>query len=139
MFLTSLIENKPISLIIFDIDHFKNINDTYGHQIGDIVIQKTSEIIKNNIRKNDIACRYGGEEFVIFLYDCDIDDGYDIAEKIRQKVENQELKIENKTIKYTISAGISNKGNNIEEMIKNADEMLYKAKEKRNSIVIKND
>ena len=135
MFLTSLRENKPITIIMFDIDHFKKINDNYGHQIGDVVIQKTSEILKTNIRKNDIACRYGGEEFVIFLYDCNIDDGYDIAEKIRQKVESQELHIEDKTIKYTISAGVSNKGNSIEEMIKNADEMLYKAKETRNCVV----
>jgi len=135
MFLTSLRENKPITIIMFDIDHFKKINDNYGHQIGDVVIQKTSEILKTNIRKNDIACRYGGEEFVIFLYDCNIDDGYDIAEKIRQKVESQELHIEDKTIKYTISAGVSNKGKSIEEMIKNADEMLYKAKETRNCVV----
>ena len=135
MFLTSLRENKEITIIMFDIDHFKNINDTYGHQIGDIVIQKTSEVLKNNIRKNDIACRYGGEEFVIFLYDCNIENGYKIAEKIRKTIENQTLQIENQTIKYTISAGVSQKGNNIEEIIKNADENLYKAKETRNKVV----
>ena len=139
MFLTSLRENKEITIIMFDIDHFKNINDTYGHQVGDIVIQKTSEILKNNIRKNDIACRYGGEEFVLFLYNCNIENGYKIAEKIRTFIENQTLQIANQTIKYTISAGVSQKGNNIEEIIKNTDKNLYKAKETRNKVVKDNN
>lgn len=137
MFLTAKRENKPISILMFDIDHFKNLNDRYGHQTGDLVIQKTAQILQNNIRKNDIACRYGGEEFVIFLYDCDLNFARLIGEKIRKTIENLTLiDNENREIRYTISVGISNKGETLEEVIKHSDEMLYKAKETRNRVIV---
>ena len=136
MFAMAKRENKPISVLMFDIDHFKKINDTYGHQTGDLVIQKTAEILQNNIRKNDIACRYGGEEFVIFLYDCDLKFARLVGEKIRRTIEqNTIIDNSNQKINYTISAGISNKGENLENIIKHSDEMLYKAKETRNRVV----
>jgi diguanylate cyclase (GGDEF)-like protein len=137
MFLTAKRENKPISILMFDIDHFKNLNDRYGHQTGDLAIQKTAQILQNNIRKNDIACRYGGEEFVIFLYDCDLNFARLIGEKIRKTIENLTLiDNENREIRYTISVGISNKGETLEEVIKHSDEMLYKAKETRNRVIV---
>jgi diguanylate cyclase (GGDEF)-like protein len=137
MFLTAKRENKPISILMFDIDHFKNLNDRYGHQTGDLAIQKTAQILQNNIRKNDIACRYGGEEFVIFLYDCDLNFARLIGEKIRKTIENLTLiDNENREIRYTISVGISNKGETLEKVIKHSDEMLYKAKETRNRVIV---
>jgi len=137
MFAMAKREDKPISILMFDIDHFKKINDTYGHQTGDLVIQKTAEILQNNIRKNDIACRYGGEEFVIFLYDCDLNFAKLIAEKIRREIEKLTIiDNSNQKITYTISAGISNKGENLENIIKHSDDMLYKAKETRNRVVV---
>jgi len=136
MFLTSKREEKEISILMCDIDHFKKINDTYGHQTGDIIIKKVASILAQNIRKNDIAARYGGEEFVILLYDCPIKFANLIGEKIRKTIESLEIKENNTTIKFTISIGISNKGNSLEDIIKDADKMLYKAKETRNKVVI---
>ena len=137
MFLTSLRDKKEISILMCDIDHFKKINDTYGHQTGDLIIQKTANILQNSIRKNDLVARYGGEEFVILLYDCPIKFSLLVAEKIRKTIENTIIiDDENNKINYTISIGISNKGSNLEEMIKNSDDMLYKAKENRNKVVV---
>jgi diguanylate cyclase (GGDEF)-like protein len=135
MYLTALRNNKKISLIMCDIDHFKKINDTYGHNIGDIVIKNTAQILEKNIRKNDVVARFGGEEFIVFLYDCNIENGAKIAEKIRKTIEN--IKIKN--IKYTISLGVSSKGNTLEEIIHNADENLYKAKKTRNKVISDKD
>ena len=136
MYLTALRNNKPISILMCDIDHFKKINDTYGHQLGDIVIQDTAKILQKNVRRNDVIARYGGEEFVLFLYNCDLKNAYKVGEKIRKSVENH--LVEN-SIKYTISIGISNKGNNIDEIIQNADKMLYKAKETRNCVKVESE
>lgn len=130
-------ENKEISILMCDIDHFKKINDTYGHQTGDLIIKNVAKVLMNSIRKNDVAARYGGEEFVILLYDCPIKFSRLIGEKIRKTIENLEIIDENNAkIKFTISIGISNKGSSLEDMIKHADEMLYKAKETRNKVVV---
>ena len=137
MYQTSKRENKEISILMCDIDHFKKINDTYGHQTGDLIIKNVANVLINSIRKNDIAARYGGEEFVILLYDCPIKFSLLVGEKIRKTIENLEVIDENnEKIKFTISIGISNRGDNLEDMIKHADEMLYKAKETRNKVVI---
>jgi diguanylate cyclase (GGDEF)-like protein len=133
IYLTSLRNEKPISVLMCDIDHFKNINDTYGHQVGDIVIKNTATILKAKVRKNDLVARYGGEEFVLLLYNCDIKNAYKVGEKIRSCIEKIVI---NQDIKYTISIGVSNKGLTLEEMIKNSDDMLYKAKKTRNSVVV---
>ena len=131
LFLTSLRNNRPVAILMCDIDHFKKINDTYGHQIGDSVIQKTAEILQTNIRKNDIVARYGGEEFVLFLYNCSVENGIKVGEKIRKKIRNNRIG----SIHYTISIGVSSKGNNVEELLKNADDNLYKAKKTRDKVV----
>ena len=137
MYQTSKRENKEISILMCDIDHFKKVNDTYGHQTGDLIIKNVAKVLINSIRKNDVAARYGGEEFVILLYDCPIKFSRLIGEKIRKTIENLEIIDENNAkIKFTISIGISNKGSSLEDMIKHADEMLYKAKETRNKVVV---
>lgn len=120
---------KPISLIIFDIDFFKKINDRYGHNAGDYVLKKISEIIKNNIRKADYIVRWGGEEFLLLLPETDIDGAKKLAEKLRAVVENFSFKdIGN----VTISLGVTQMktGENLDQAIKRADEALYMAKNK---------
>lgn len=117
------------SFIMIDIDDFKNINDTYGHQKGDEVLSKISSLIKKNIRKMDIAFRYGGEELCVIFPDTNKDDTFQIAEKIRLAI-FEEYK---DNMKITISIGISTNENiydkqDEEDIIKKADELLYKAK-----------
>ncbi|MFK2821417.1 GGDEF domain-containing protein [Arcobacter sp. YIC-80] len=117
------------SFIMIDIDDFKNINDTYGHQKGDEILSKISSLIKKNIRKMDIAFRYGGEELCVIFPDTNKDDTFQIAEKIRLAI-FEEYK---DNMKITISIGISSNENiydkqDEEDIIKKADELLYKAK-----------
>lgn len=119
--------NCSLSLIMLDTDNFKNVNDNYGHDIGDYVLVKMCEIIKKNIRKCDIFARLGGEEFVIITPNTDINGARNIGEKIRKVVE--EYNFENiETI--TISLGVSEyfKGDSLDTLYKRADIALYKAK-----------
>ena len=95
------------SLIIFDIDHFKKVNDTYGHMAGDEVIRQTAKVLRDGIRDTDIAGRYGGEEFVLILVDTKPQDALILAERLRKKIEALTVVYEDMEIKYTVSMGIS--------------------------------
>ena len=95
------------SLIIFDIDHFKKVNDTYGHMAGDEVIRQTAKVLREGIRDTDIAGRYGGEEFVLILVDTEPDSAFILAERLRKKIEALTVIYEDMEIKYTVSMGIS--------------------------------
>jgi diguanylate cyclase len=114
-----------------DVDHFKHFNDTYGHQLGDLVLKDVANTLKSSVRSSDIAARYGGEEMVLLLRSASLKDGLNIAEKIRKAVENYELKDRNSSYKVTISLGVSifKATDNADGVIKRADEALYKAKE----------
>ena len=116
-------------MIMFDIDFFKDINDTYGHDIGDEVLIELCELTKHYVRKADIFARWGGEEFVILLKGCTLEQGYNLAEIIRQKIETHIFT--NKKIKLTCSFGVSEAilSDSIESFTKKADLMLYSAKE----------
>lgn len=116
---------KEFYLILFDIDNFKNVNDTYGHSFGDEVITKIAQTTKNNLDKKSKLFRYGGEEFVVVLEIKDKDEAIKLAENIRSSVE--EIKFKN-DIKVTISVGISKDKNTIEATFETADNNLYKAK-----------
>ncbi len=119
------------SIIMVDIDFFKKINDTYGHQVGDKVLKEIATFLKNNIRKNDFVIRYGGEEFLIYLPFTTKKQAFLIIHKIKEL-----LKESKKVVPYTFSAGIANEGETLAEMIKMADSRLYEAKkEGRNKIV----
>lgn len=125
----SKINNYRFSLIMADIDKFKNINDIFGHQKGDEILSKVAQIIQNNIRNTDIVGRYGGEEFIIILHDTEGNEGLKVAEKIRKEVENANLI--SKDYPVTISLGVSNypqHGQFKDELIENADKALYHAK-----------
>ncbi len=133
-------EKYPVSIIMLDIDKFKNINDTYGHDVGDTVIISLAKELINSCRKSDVACRYGGEEFVILFPNTSQDGAKIVAENIRSSLENLSLDIQDKTIHFTASIGVSSLFDdeiNIEKALKRADEALYKAKESgRNKVCV---
>jgi len=127
-------EKQDISMIMIDIDKFKTINDTFGHQIGDDVIISLADILQQNKRKSDIVCRFGGEEFVILLPNTSKDGARIVAEKIRKDVENFRLSLkDDNQLRFTISSGIAvvelDQNRAIELALKKADDALYKAKE----------
>lgn len=127
------------SMIIMDIDHFKKINDTYGHPVGDLVLKDISNIAKTFIRKEDTLCRIGGEEFAIILPHTNLQDAIELSERIRKNQENTLIKVNSDTnIKVTFSIGIStidSLDNSYEDMFLRADKALYKAKEQGRNIV----
>jgi diguanylate cyclase (GGDEF)-like protein len=125
---------NSLSLIMFDIDNFKKINDTYGHITGDKILQKTAIIIKKTLRDTDIAGRFGGDEFALILVQTDIDVGTQVAERIRAKIEQAQVPFkEERPISFTISLGIcqyNDKLKSVQEFIAKTDRALYMAKYK---------
>lgn len=126
-------ENFPVSLIFTDIDYFKHYNDLYGHQKGDEVLRKIGFILKSSVRSGDIVARYGGEEFAIILPHTSEADCLDVAERIRAEVEKSKFEGEENQPngQITISLGVStfpDKANNEIELVKSADDALYRAK-----------
>lgn len=123
---------NPIAFVMLDIDHFKSINDTYGHIVGDMVLKKMAFHLSEIARKSDIVGRYGGEEFSIILPNVDREDAYQICERLRKSIENLEFITEKGRFHITVSFGVyvKNKDEAIthEEMVKRADEALYRAK-----------
>jgi two-component system, cell cycle response regulator len=122
---------RELSLVMFDIDHFKKINDSYGHLAGDYVLKHLAQTVKTRIRREDCFARYGGEEFSIVLPEIDGLNAKPFAEKIRQLVEATEFKFENTSIPVTISMGVATldmDSTDPQALIKRADERLYEAK-----------
>lgn len=120
-----------LALLMFDIDNFKQINDTYGHVCGDLVLQKVASIIKNSVRNTDLAARYGGEEFAAFISDADLETACKIAERIRLDVESMVVDYEGQTIRVTISIGIAeylHSGETVKQFIQRSDAALYNSK-----------
>jgi diguanylate cyclase (GGDEF)-like protein len=123
--------SEPLSILILDIDHFKEINDTYGHPVGDAVLKGVVDVIKKTIRNIDIPARYGGEEFAVILLGTGAHGALNMAERLRKAVMNRTFSAENQTFKVTVSIGIStrpNDGKRKEEIIEKADKALYHAK-----------
>jgi diguanylate cyclase (GGDEF)-like protein len=136
---------KPLSIIMTDIDHFKKINDNHGHQIGDLVIQLVAERLKKALRETDVSGRYGGEEFVALLPETSVRDAQAVAERVRESIENIGIDADGSLINITSSFGVSEydganyKHQTIEEVIDDADKALYKAKnDGRNRVVVFN-
>jgi diguanylate cyclase (GGDEF)-like protein len=122
--------NNKFSLLLFDIDNFKKINDIYGHLTGDAVIKHVTSLIALNIRESDIIGRFGGEEFVVILLESDIIGGASAGEKLRSVIENTPLILEGNSLNVTVSVGVSEHENGIDvdNVIEKADVALYKAK-----------
>jgi diguanylate cyclase len=124
--------HQESSLIIFDIDHFKKVNDSYGHPAGDEVIKCVAEITQKCIRKTDFAGRYGGEEYVILLPHTAVSAAEILAERIRKKIESQTISYENLSINITVSFGLSQYNDSLKSAtawIDSADKALYISKE----------
>ncbi len=131
LFSSSLRYKNKLSFLMIDIDHFKTVNDTYGHFMGDEVLKSLAHTLVSSIRNSDISGRFGGEEFCVILPHTDINNASIAAEKIRKNVEKETIKIDNQEISITISIGVSSMqgGDNIDTFIKRADDALYEAKE----------
>ncbi len=139
-YLTSCIKRKctPYSLLMLDIDNFKEINDQYGHQIGDRVLNYVTQKLRLSVRKSDLIGRYGGDEFVIILFDCTTDRSKKIAEEIRSNVSEGCRLDSGELIDVTVSIGVytSNICDDLDEVLGKADRALYQAKNQgRNRIV----
>ncbi len=122
----------PSCLAMIDIDHFKGVNDNYGHMVGDEVIRHLSALVKAHVRETDISGRYGGEEFSILLADTSLENANIFAERLRKEVEDSVVKYNDIEIKYTISIGIAEiceSINTYEAWIECADAALYRSKE----------
>ena len=131
-------EKRDIALVTLDIDNFKNINDNYGHDIGDICIIKLVKLLQNNLRSSDLVARFGGEEFVILLENISKENLKLLFEKIRINVQNNIIETNEYKISFTVSIGISyGMKNNIDDMIKDSDKAVYFCKNNgRNQIKI---
>jgi len=132
---------SPLSIIMMDIDHFKNVNDTYGHQKGDVILLDFASTMKKFCRSNDVAARYGGEEFVLVLPETKAKGAVYIAERIREEMASQTFEHKGKDFKVTVSCGIAEFDANLikspADLIKVADQALYKAKhEGRNRTIV---
>jgi len=124
--------DRILSVIMFDIDNFKKVNDTYGHHAGDIALKSVSSIVKNLIRECDYAFRIGGDEFVLLLPETDEELAYNLAERMRSEIEHQTLKVHGHQFSVTVSFGISQFRQNdtdIEIVTKRADKALYQIKQ----------
>jgi two-component system chemotaxis response regulator CheY len=136
-------ENTPFSLLLADIDYFKKINDTFGHQAGDLVLQKFSEQLSNSLRPYDFVGRYGGEEFVVCLPGADDLQARLVAERLRERVEEMRIPLANSAqpVQITASFGVAfsrlGPKETVDSITRQADEAMYRAKhEGRNRVCV---
>lgn len=133
---------KPFSLMLSDIDHFKRVNDTYGHQCGDYVLKRISAMLRASLREQDTQARWGGEEFLAFLPETDCSGAALLAERIRAAIEQEVFAYEGHQIRMTVTIGISDylPGKTIDTLINEADMALYEGKNSgRNRVVCATD
>ena len=135
----------PLSILLVDIDHFKTVNDTYGHQAGDLVLSYLGKLVLNAVRTSDIAARYGGEELLVIAPNTPILPAGALAERLRQHIESHELVLtsessKRQSIHITVSIGVaisSQRIDDIRKLVQEADEALYRAKQEgRNRVIV---
>jgi diguanylate cyclase (GGDEF)-like protein len=123
---------QPLSLIMLDIDHFKSVNDTYGHPAGDTLLRTLAEVVQRQIRAEDVACRYGGEEFAIILPNSPLDSARRCAERIREELRSLTVEHKGQSLgRITLSLGVASfpeHGPTAEALVQAADAALYQAK-----------
>jgi diguanylate cyclase (GGDEF)-like protein len=131
--------DRPLALMMFDIDHFKRCNDTFGHRAGDHVLRQVAELVRDRSRKVDVVARYGGEEFAVILPEIDLHGAAKFAETIREMVEQTRFVFEGRHIPLTVSVGVAELEPHIanaDDLIQTADGRLYRAKQSgRNRVV----
>ncbi|MBG59655.1 MAG: GGDEF domain-containing protein [Halobacteriovoraceae bacterium] len=129
----SKLTGSPLSLIIFDLDHFKHLNDNYGHDAGDYVLKEKAQLLRDNgIRKQDVFARYGGEEFVVLLPNTNLKQAFEIAERLRKLVESHEFIYDGQRLPVTASIGVADYRQGVNtgtDLFKRADSAVYKSKE----------
>ena len=127
------IKNKqPLSCLIIDIDYFKAINDTYGHDIGDKVIQAIAKLMHENVRTGDFIGRMGGEEFAVLMPNTDMQSAYQISDRLRENIAKYKMSVQGKSVSVTVSIGLASlkEGDkDIHTILKRSDTALYEAKE----------
>lgn len=135
----ALTRRMPFAVIMLDIDHFKKINDTFGHDVGDEAIKRVAAILPEHVRQRDMVCRWGGEEFLMLLPESDVEGAYQIAERVRGEVASTVLMAQGQPVLLRISAGVTQRTEGdvtLAEVIERADQGLYAAKEQgRNRVV----
>lgn len=133
-------DHDSLTVMLFDLDHFKSVNDTFGHQAGDEVLKHVSEKIQDTVRTTDVPGRYGGEEFMVILTETDIQGATILAERLREVVAEQAVVYEGQEISVSVSIGLCEFDSSIEnheELMRRADIALYRAKETgRNKVVV---
>ena len=122
--------NTPLSVVMFDFDHFKRVNDTYGHQCGDFVLKQVAQEVKKSIRKTDLLFRYGGEEFVLLLHKTSLENAAVVADKVRERIAKTRIHFQEKDIDISISMGAATlqESDASTSLIERADNALYSAK-----------
>lgn len=129
-----------LSVLFVDIDHFKRVNDTYGHDAGDVVLSQLGDLIRVEVRNLDVVGRYGGEEIVVGLAGADADDAMRVGEKLRQRIADHNFKLaRQKALQVTVSIGVAElTTETLEVVLKRADSALYEAKEAgRNRVILR--
>ncbi|PKL78729.1 MAG: diguanylate cyclase response regulator [Candidatus Melainabacteria bacterium HGW-Melainabacteria-1] len=135
---------RPLSLILLDVDHFKQVNDQYGHPFGDQVLCSLAQVLNSSTRQTEIACRYGGEEFIVILRETGLAGGQEVAERIRAAVEALQFTSRGKPVQVTASLGLSADSSlgpdwDAEKLLSAADQALYQAKALgRNRVMVAN-
>jgi diguanylate cyclase (GGDEF)-like protein len=125
------LSDRPAAVVMFDIDHFKSINDRYGHAGGDVAIRAVADLIRANLHAWDLAARLGGEEFALLLPDATPEAAFATADRVRATCEQLVVEFEGQQIRFTLSAGVSalQPGNTLDGWIAHADAALYRAKQ----------
>ncbi len=131
---------QSVSIMIMDVDHFKRVNDSYGHKVGDLVLRALGDLLKSSIRAGDIPCRYGGEEFIIVMPNVPLSIAHERAAHISSRINELRVPHEDVHLQVTVSVGVATipqHGLNGEDVLLRADRALYRAKELgRNRIVL---
>ena len=131
--------NTPMTLLALDLDHFKEVNDRYGHDTGDLALQHVARIFRECLRATDLAARLGGEEFGILLTNTNGQQGLEVAEKIRIAVASTPLTVNNDVIRLTLSGGVAEfgpDGETLRQLVREADKRLYEAKDRGRNLII---
>jgi two-component system, cell cycle response regulator len=135
--------NTDVSLVIFDADHFKKVNDTYGHQVGDAVLVEIAKVVRATVRSEDVFARYGGEEFALVLRAIDIDGAGAVADRLRERIASLKIPTERGPLRVTVSAGCASLSTTVEKtpeaLISIADKRLYGAKHAGRNRVVTRD
>lgn len=122
-------QRQRLSAVMMDVDHFKNINDTYGHAAGDLVLDSLSNLLEGNLRDSDLLCRFGGEGFAIVLPNTDVKEAEKLANQFRMRMMKNNIKLDcGDEISLTASFGVANAGDSLEDLLTNADQAMYTAK-----------